>query len=64
MSKRLIPIYSIRAEFDAEVAKLGKLAQFRQERFLPCDYSKPYGVIFQNRSGTYTARWFSRRNEN
>ena len=60
MKKRIAPLPQIltREQFDAEVAALGSRVEFNQES---TSLSHAYGVIFRNRKGTFTARWFNER---
>ena len=37
---------------------IGKLVEFKQEMV---SLSHAYGVVFRNRKGTFTARWFNER---
>lgn len=56
--KNNLPQYLTREQFDAEVANLGKLVEFKQEMV---SLGHAYGVVFRNRKGTFTARWFNER---
>ena len=60
MKKRIpyLTPYLTREQFDAEIANLGKLVEFREER---TSLGHAYGVVFRNRKGTFTARWFNER---
>lgn len=60
MKKRIpyLTPYLTREQFDAEIANLGKLVEFREER---TSLDHAYGVVFRNRKGTFTARWFNER---
>lgn len=56
--KNNLPQYLTREQFDAEIAHLGSMVEFKQESV---SLGHAYGVIFRNRKGTFTARWFKER---